>query len=130
MGKAPGADPLRIALVKIESILNFKENGSKLTDLECHRIQCFIADAVLAGGIRRAAMISLFDLDSDLMLSCKSGNWWETMPELGRANNSAVIMRHKITKDVFDKLWERVEASGSGEPGIYLTNDADYGTNP
>jgi ribonucleoside-triphosphate reductase (thioredoxin) len=129
-GKAPGPDPLRIALIKIETILNNKQDGEKLTDLECHRIQCFIADAVLAGGIRRAAMISLFDLDSDAMISCKSGNWWETMPELGRANNSAVILRHKIKEEEFFKVWERIEASGAGEPGIYLTNDNDWGTNP
>lgn len=129
-GKAPGPEPLRIALIKIEAILREKKDRSKLTDLECHRIQCFIADAVLAGGIRRAAMISLFDLDSDAMLNCKAGNWWETMPELGRANNSVVLLRHKIDKKTFDKVWERIEASGSGEPGIYLTNDKDWGTNP
>jgi len=129
-GKAPGPEPLRIALVKIEAILREKEDGSKLTDLECHRIECFIADAVLSGGIRRAALISLFDLNSSKMLNCKSGQWWDTMPELGRANNSAVLLRHKLDKKTFDKVWERIEASGSGEPGIYLTNDKDWGTNP
>lgn len=129
-GKAPGPEPLRIALVKIEAILREKEDRSKLTDLECHDIQCHIADAVLAGGIRRAAMISLFDLDSDAMLNCKAGNWWEDNPQRGRANNSVVLLRHKIDKKTFDKVWERIEASGSGEPGIYLTNDKDWGTNP
>ena len=129
-GKAPGPEPLRIALVKIEAILRTKEDRSKLTDIECHDIQCHIADAVLAGGIRRAAMISLFDLDSDAMLNCKAGNWWENNPQRGRANNSVVLLRHKIDKKTFDKVWERIEASGSGEPGIYLTNDKDWGTNP
>lgn len=129
-GKAPGPEPLRIALVKIEAILRNKEDGSKLTDIECHDIQCHIADAVLAGGIRRAAMISLFDLDSDAMLNCKAGNWWEANPQRGRANNSVTLLRHKIDKKTFDKVWERIEASGSGEPGIYLTNDRDWGTNP
>lgn len=129
-GKAPGPEPLRIALVKIEAILREKKDNTKLTDLECHRIQCFIADAVLAGGIRRAAMIALFDLDSNAMLNCKAGAWWETMPELGRANNSVVLLRHKLDKVTFNKVWERIKASGSGEPGIYLTNDKDWGTNP
>jgi ribonucleoside-triphosphate reductase len=129
-GKAPGPEPLRIALVKIEAILKSKEENSKLTDIECHDIQCHIADAVLAGGIRRAAMISLFDLDSDAMISCKSGSWWEQNPQRGRANNSAVIVRHKITEAEFIKLWDRIEASGSGEPGMYLTNNSDWGTNP
>jgi ribonucleoside-triphosphate reductase len=129
-GKAPGPEPLRLALVKIEAILREKEDRSKLTDIECHDIQCHIADAVLAGGIRRAAMISLFDLDSTEMLNCKAGNWWENNPQRGRANNSVVLLRHKIDKKTFDKVWERIEASGSGEPGIYLTNDKDWGTNP
>ena len=129
-GKAPGPEPLRIALVKIEAILRTKEDRSKLTDIECHDIQCHIADAVLAGGIRRAAMISLFDLDSEAMLNCKAGNWWENNPQRGRSNNSVVLLRHKIDKKTFDKVWERIEASGSGEPGIYLTNDKDWGTNP
>ena len=193
-GKAPGPEPLRIALVKIEAILREKKDGSKLTDIECHDIQCHIADAVLSGGIRRAAMISLFDLDSDTMLNCKSSNipskllnkeyptytdkdglkedtskllitveqngfiykdvllhidlssgkfwdleqyerdgtfgWWVCNSQRGRANNSVTLLRHKIDKKTFDKVWERIEASGSGEPGIYLTNDKDWGTNP
>jgi ribonucleoside-triphosphate reductase len=129
-GKAPGPEPLRIALVKIEAILRQKDDSSKLTPIEAHDIQCHIADAVLAGGIRRAAMISLFDLDDDEMLNCKSGEWWLNNPQRGRSNNSAVILRHKIDKKTFDKVWERIELSGSGEPGIYLTNDKDWGTNP
>jgi ribonucleoside-diphosphate reductase alpha chain len=129
-GKAPGPEPLRIALVKIEAILREKEDGSKLTDIECHDIQCHIADAVLAGGIRRAAMISLFDLHSSKMLNCKAGEWWVNNPQRGRANNSVVLQRHMIDKKTFDLVWERIEASGSGEPGIYLTNDKDWGTNP
>ena len=129
-GKAPGPEPLRIALVKIEAILRSKADRTKLTDLECHDIQCHIADSVLAGGIRRAAMISLFDLDSNAMLNCKAGNWWEENPQRGRSNNSVVLLRHKIDRATFDKVWERIEASGSGEPGIYLTNDKDWGTNP
>lgn len=129
-GKAPGPEPLRIALVKIEGILREKEENSKLTPLECHDIQCHIADAVLAGGIRRAAMIALFDINNNEMLNCKAGNWWENNPQRGRANNSVVLLRHKIDKKTFDNVWERIEASGSGEPGIYLTNDKDWGTNP
>ena len=64
------------------------------------------------------------------MISCKSGTWWETNPQRGRANNSAVLMRHKVTQEFFMDLWKRVELSGSGEPGIYLNNDKDWGTNP
>ena len=129
-GKAPGPQPLKECLVKIEGMLREKENGSKLSTLEAHDIVCHIADAVLAGGIRRAALISLFNADDDEMIACKSGNWWETNPQRGRANNSACLMRHKITKEFFLDLWKRVELSGAGEPGIYLNNDKDWGTNP
>ena len=129
-GKAPGPQPLRECLVKVEGILAAKEDGDKLTTIECHDIMCHIADAVLAGGIRRAALISLFSADDDEMISSKSGNWWETNPQRGRANNSAVLLRHRITKEYFLELWERIRASGAGEPGIYLNNDKDWGTNP
>jgi len=129
-GKAPGPQPLKECLTKIEGILNDKEDSTILTSLEVHDIICHIADAVLAGGIRRAALIALFTATDDDMISCKSGNWWETDPQRGRANNSAVLMRHKITKEFFMDLWKRVELSGAGEPGIYLNNDKDWGTNP
>jgi len=129
-GKAPGPQPLKECIVKITGILDSKEDGGQLTTLETHDIVCHIADAVLAGGIRRAALISLFSADDDQMISAKSGHWWEEAPQRGRANNSAVLMRHKITKEFFMDLWKRVELSGSGEPGIYLNNDKDWGTNP
>ena len=129
-GKAPGPQPLKECILKVKGILESKETGEQLTTLEAHDIVCYIADAVLAGGIRRAALISLFNADDDQMISCKSGNWWELNPQRGRANNSAVLMRHKITKEFFMDIWKRVELSGAGEPGIYLNNDKDWGTNP
>jgi ribonucleoside-diphosphate reductase alpha chain len=129
-GKAPGPQPLKECLIKVEGILDSKQDGEKLRPIEVHDIVCHIADAVLAGGIRRAALISLFSATDDEMIGCKSGSWWETNPQRGRANNSAVLMRHKIDKDYFMDLWKRIEASGAGEPGIYLSNDKDWGTNP
>ena len=129
-GKAPGPQPLKECIVKITGILDNKEDGDQLTTLETHDIVCHIADAVLAGGIRRAALISLFSADDDEMIASKTGHWWEENPQRGRANNSAVLMRHKITKEFFMNLWKRVELSGAGEPGIYFNNDKDWGTNP
>ena len=129
-GKAPGPQPLRECLVKVEGILSEKEDGDKLETIEVHDIICHIADAVLAGGIRRAALISLFSADDDEMISSKTGSWWEQNPQRGRANNSAVILRHMVDKDYFMSLWDRIKKSGSGEPGIYLSNDKDWGTNP
>ena len=129
-GKAPGPQPLKECILKVGGILEQKENGTRLTTLEAHDIVCHIADAVLAGGIRRAALISLFSADDDEMISCKAGPWWELNPQRGRANNSACLMRHKITKQFFMEIWDRVKLSGAGEPGIYFNNDKDWGTNP
>ena len=129
-GKAPGPQPLKDCIHNITKVLENKNDGDKLTPIETHDIVCHIADAVLAGGIRRAALISLFSADDDEMISCKSGNWWESNPQRGRANNSAVLLRHKITQEYFMSLWKRIELSGAGEPGIYLSNDKDWGTNP
>ena len=129
-GKAPGPQPLKECLVKIQGILDTKNDNEKLSPIEVHDIVCHIADAVLAGGIRRAALISLFNADDEEMISCKSGAWWELNPQRGRANNSAVLLRNKITQEFFLSLWKKIEASGAGEPGIYFSNDKDWGTNP
>jgi ribonucleoside-triphosphate reductase (thioredoxin) len=129
-GRAPGSQPLKECLVKLQGMFEAKENGDRLSTIEAHDMICHIADAVLAGGIRRAALISLFSADDNEMIAAKTGNWWETAPQRGRANNSVVLLRHRITKEYFDDLWERVKESGSGEPGFYFSNDKDWGTNP
>jgi ribonucleoside-diphosphate reductase alpha chain len=129
-GKAPGPEPLKTCLFHIQAILDRKNDGDKLSTLECHDILCHIANSVLAGGIRRSAMIALFSHDDEEMITCKYGNWFELNEQRGRANNSAVLLRNSISKEEFDNLWHRIELSGSGEPGIYWTNDLEWGTNP
>jgi ribonucleoside-triphosphate reductase len=129
-GKAPGPEPLKICLAHVQAVLDRKQEGETLSPLECHDILCHIANSVLAGGIRRSAMIALFSHDDEEMITCKYGNWWETNEQRGRANNSAVLLRGEVGKEEFDSLWKRIEASGSGEPGIYWTNNLDWGTNP
>lgn len=129
-GKAPGPEPLKICLTHIDAILERKQDGEKLSSLDCHDILCHIANSVLAGGIRRSAMIALFSHDDENMITCKYGNWWELNEQRGRANNSVVLERTTISEKEFKSLWNRVELSGSGEPGIYWTNNKDWGTNP
>lgn len=129
-GKAPGPEPLKICIAHLTAILDRRKNGEKLTSLECHDMMCHIANAVLAGGIRRSAMISLFSYHDEEMLTCKFGNWWELNEQRGRANNSVVLPRDSTTKKQFLELWKKIELSGSGEPGFYFTNNADWGTNP
>lgn len=129
-GKAPGPEPLKRCLFELEQILERYSDGEKLSPIDCHSMMCHIADSVLAGGIRRSAMIALFSFDDDEMLSCKSGNWWETNPHFARANNSVVVVTSRLKEDEFYGVWEKIKASGAGEPGIYFTNDPEYGTNP
>ena len=129
-GKAPGPEPLKICVAHVQAVLDRKAEGEKLTPLECHDILCYLANAVLAGGIRRSAMISLFSADDEEMLTCKFGNWWELNEQRGRANNSVVLPRETTTRNDFATLWKKIELSGSGEPGFYFTNDMDWGTNP
>lgn len=129
-GVAPGPEPLKICLTHIESIFERKKSGEQLSSLECHDILCHIANAVLSGGIRRSAMIALFDHDDEEMLTCKFGKWYETNPQRARANNSAKLKRGAIDKQTFLNLWKKVEISNSGEPGFFFTNDLELGTNP
>ena len=129
-GKAPGAEPLKDCLHNIQKIFDRKEDDDKLSSIEVHDICCYIADAVLSGGIRRSAMISLFDVDDEEMLSSKIFEDLDKNPHRHRANNSAVIVRHKIDKQTFADLWKKIELSRSGEPGIFFTNDKDWGLNP
>jgi ribonucleoside-diphosphate reductase alpha chain len=129
-GKAPGPEPLKECLFQIQKILDRKDTGDKLTPIECHDMICYIADAVLSGGIRRAALISLFSFDDEDMLTSKFGSWWENNPQRGRANNSATILRDRIQKEEFMELWKKIELSNAGEPGFFFTNDKDWGTNP
>lgn len=129
-GKAPGPEPLKLCIAHVQALLDRKEDGQKLTPLECHDLMCYLANAVLAGGIRRSAMISLFSFGDEEMLTCKYGNWWELNEQRGRANNSVVLQRDGITRNEFFDLWKKIELSGSGEPGFYFTNDTDWGTNP
>jgi ribonucleoside-triphosphate reductase len=128
-GKAPGPEPLRDCLRSVEATLRAAV-GRALRPIEAHDIACYLADAVLAGGIRRAAMISLFSMDDDEMINCKSGEWWNDNPQRSRANNSVTLLRGSVSEADFKSLWERVRASGSGEPGFYWTNNLDWGTNP
>ena len=129
-GSAPGPEPLKDGLHNIQKVFDRKQNGTRLTPLEVHDIICFISDTVLSGGIRRSACVSLFSVDDLDMLTCKFGDWYVSNPQRARANNSAVLLRHEIEEDVFFDLWKKIELSGSGEPGLFFTNDAEVGSNP
>jgi ribonucleoside-diphosphate reductase alpha chain len=127
--KAPGPEPLKKMLEKVEEML-IKAINRKLTSLEVHDVICLIADCVLSGGIRRAALISLFDRNDTSMLASKHGSWWEKFPHRARANNSAVLPRSETTFEEFKHVYDMCIASNAGEPGFFWTNDFEWGTNP
>lgn len=127
--KAPGPEPLQRALNLVESKLK-SVVGRKLSSLELHDIICILADCVLAGGIRRAALICLFDKNDSQMLSCKHGEWWNHAPYRARANNSAVLVRNETTKDEFMEVFNACINSNCGEPGFLWVDDPETGANP
>ncbi len=182
-GKAPGPKPLKDCLERLQAVLEralARGTGTRLRPIEAHDMLCHIADAVLAGGIRRAAMIVLFDRADQEMLTCKSNlactlqrmdlvnqeaelyecdltttlngkdyhnvilhssqlaelkekgalPWYLFEPQRGRANNSANLLRGAVSETEFRDLMKIVEDSGAGEPGVYWTNNLDWGTNP
>lgn len=127
--KAPGPEPLKYMLDEVEKRLKASLNR-KLTPIEIHDLICIISDCVLAGGIRRSSLISLFDRTDTEMLEAKSGEWWIKHPYRARANNSAVLPRSEVTHEEFNYLFEKCKDSNAGEPGFSWTNNVDVGTNP
>jgi ribonucleoside-triphosphate reductase len=128
-GRAPGPEPLRKTFHNVSQVMTARA-GKKLRSIDVHDIACYLAQCVHAGGIRRSSMISFFDRDDTDMLTCKSGDWWVHNGQRSQANNSAVFLRGKVTKEDFIKFWKVVKESGSGEPGIYFTNNIDMLSNP
>jgi ribonucleoside-diphosphate reductase alpha chain len=127
--KAPGPEPLKHMLETVEKKFQ-GAFGRKLRPIEVHDIACIISDCVLAGGVRRSAMISLFDRDDKEMLTSKSGEWYIQHPYRARANNSVVLHRKDVTKEEFEHIFKITEKSGAGEPGFIWTNNYDMGVNP
>ena len=128
--KAPGPEPLRRALDKIEYMLQgiVLSGRDRLKPIEVYDIAMHAADAVLAGGVRRSATICLFSYDDEEMMNAKTGNWFVDNPQRARSNNSAVIVRNEITPQQFSKLMTSIKQFG--EPGFYFVEDKDFTTNP
>ena len=128
--KAPGPEPLRRALDKIEHILQtiVLSGRDTLKPIGVYDIAMPAADAVLAGGVRRSATICLFSPEDEEMINAKTGNWFIDNPQRGRSNNSAVIVRSEITREEFKKIMGSIKEFG--EPGFFFVEDRDITTNP
>ena len=125
---APGAKPLHDAIVKINKIMQ-GAIGRKLQSIEIHDICCHIASSVISGGVRRSAMIAMFDRDDELMLKCKTGNWWEENPQRAFANNSVLASQDEnISYKEIKKTLSVVRQFG--EPGFINVPSYDYVVNP
>ena len=125
---APGAKPLHDAIVKINKIMQ-GAIGRKLQSIEIHDICCHIASSVISGGVRRSAMIAMFDRDDELMLKCKTGNWWEENPQRAFANNSILASQDEnISYEEIKKTLSVVRQFG--EPGFINVPSYDYVVNP
>ena len=130
--KAPGPDGLRLALDKIEHLLQAEiidtKDPKKLRPIQVYDIVMYTADAVLSGGVRRSATICLFSPDDEEMMNAKTGNWFMDNPQRGRSNNSAVIVRDESSPEEFNKLMQSVRQFG--EPGFVFVNSKEHTTNP
>ncbi len=126
-GKAPGHVPLKKALGQMERILE-QASGRQMKPIEVYDICMFLARAVLSGGVRRSATICLFSPDDEDMMNAKTGDWFDRHPQRSASNNSAVIPRTLQDPSLFRKLFHAQKEFG--EPGFFLCDDQDGGTNP
>lgn len=127
---APGPDGLKQSLELIENLLQKKVDAGeeRLSTLNAHDMVCMLSDAVLSGGVRRSALISLFDKDDEEMIQSKTGDWWVHSPWRARANNSVKLLKDELTKEEFDEFKQYI--SQFGEPGIVLVDNIDMMVNP
>jgi ribonucleoside-triphosphate reductase (thioredoxin) len=124
-GKAPGSQPLSTCLDNISALL--ERVGDRLTSVDCFDIVMFTSDAVLSGGVRRAASIALFSADDAGMTTAKTGEWWRDNPQRARANISAVITPD-VPREVFHDLFSSTREFG--EPGFIFAKSREFVYNP
>lgn len=139
-GRASGPEPFRVMLDFTRARLLARQ-GSFLRPLDAHDIMCAVGNAAVSGGVRRTAMIALFDADDDEMRLCKSGDFERENSQRWNANNSAVWNEGGLTQQEFIRHFMEMVESGRGEPGIFSRAAANamkpdrraaaaFGTNP
>ncbi len=126
-GLAPGHLPLKRCIERVRALLS-RAQGRKLRPIEVHDILCYIAEAVLAGGIRRSSLMCLFSEGDTEMMYAKTGNWFSENPQRAMANNSAVLLRSDNDEEKFKHIMELSQQFG--EPGFFFSNSTHHGTNP
>lgn len=125
--KAPGPSPLMKCIDAVEKLLN-GVSGRKMKPIEAYDVLMHIADAVISGGVRRAATIAIFSPDDEEMLSAKTGNWYIDNPQRARSNNSAMLVRGETSKQDLDNIVRYIRQFG--EPGFIFSESAEFVYNP
>jgi ribonucleoside-diphosphate reductase alpha chain len=139
-GRASGPEPLR-QMLEFARALILSRQGSFIRPLDAHDIMCAVGDAAVSGGVRRTAMISLFDYDDMEMLHCKDGDFSRNNSQRWNANNSAVWPERELNQAEITRFVLDMVESGRGEPGIFNRKAAtenrparraaaEFGTNP
>lgn len=128
--KAPGPDPLRRSISKIEDLINKRldEGYDRLKNIDVYDICMHCSDAVLSGGIRRAASICMFSPDDYEMMQAKTGNWFIDNPQRARSNNSVILVRDETPKEKLYEIMEYIKEYG--EPGFIFTESTEFTFNP
>jgi ribonucleoside-diphosphate reductase alpha chain len=116
-GKASGPAPLMDLLTFTRDRIMTRQ-GRHLTNLDAHDIICKIGECVVAGGVRRSALISLSDLDDEAIRDSKNGQFYINEGQRMLANNSAVYNSKPSTTEFMEE-WMALAKSGSGERGIF-----------
>jgi ribonucleoside-diphosphate reductase alpha chain len=129
-GKAPGPEGLEQAIEKLRQVFIKRiQNGRrKFRSIDVYDVLCHLSDAVLSGGVRRSASICLFDMEDELMLNAKTGNWFAENPQRARSNNSVVIIKGTITREKFHMMIDTIRQFG--EPGFIFLDHPDFLYNP
>lgn len=116
-GKSSGPAPLQ-SLLEFTRERIIRREGRRLANIDAHDILCKIGECVVAGGVRRSAMISLSDLDDDSIRDSKKGQFYTSEGQRMLANNSAVYLTKPSSVEFMDE-WIALMKSGSGERGIF-----------
>ncbi len=116
-GKASGPEPLR-SLLEFAREKILRRQGRRLRPIDVHDIICKVGECVVAGGVRRTAMISLSDLDDVELRDAKKGQFYMNEPYRMVANNSAVYENRPSNTELMEE-WVALMKSGSGERGIF-----------
>lgn len=139
-GRSSGPAPFE-AMMNFARKIVLARQGGKLRPIDAHDIACKVGECIVSGGVRRTALISLFDMDNEEMRNCKNGDLIATgNTQRWKANNSAVWPGGITQEQILTQMYDMIKGK-AGEPGIFCRHNANknkpdrrreatFGTNP